>query len=249
MPTLAVLPFWAWCEQTNEFLNAARDPHYQRLSRHRQDSSDPAQQLLKHFSFCTILPGFLRDIRLLKLELQRSTDRKARAGRDSKLQSLLQKCSPNLCQWLTSCRPRATSIRDPLSGVPREATPAWSRSWTGQVHVKLPSRGWQCSCSRAFWWRDRVSEFQTTCGCRHREALRPGHVCDTNYRWSDLRRVLYFYWQRFITMYFCWVGGGKLSETCRNKAWAQALEKTSFQQSFHLPLLSLSSRRRLWSSL
>lgn len=39
-------------------------------------------------------------------------------------------------------------------------------------------------------------------------------------------------------MSFSWVGGGKLSETCRNELWAQALEKAPFQQSFVLLLLS-----------
>lgn len=97
-------------------------------------------------------------------------------------------------------------------------------------------------------WKSPL-EFQMTCGCRRGEAAWPGSVQDTSHSWSDLRGVRGFYWQRFIAMSFCWVGGRKLSETCRNELWAQALEKIPFQQSFHLPLLSLSSRRRLWSSL
>lgn len=92
-------------------------------------------------------------------------------------------------------------------------------------------------------------QFQASCGCRHGKAAWPASMCDTNCSWSDLKGVPDFYWQRFITMSFCWAGGGKLSETCRNKLWAQALEKTPFQQSCHLPLISVSSRRRLWSSL
>lgn len=136
------LPFPCWHFQDSHFepdenrqmsfrtwILLSQQPTSQRLSTHRQDSSNPAQKLLKPFSFCTILSGFLRDIRPIKDELWRSADRKAHAGRDSKPQSLLRKCSPNSPPWLTSCRPRATSTGDAPSVVPpARAGPGLGRS-------------------------------------------------------------------------------------------------------------------------
>lgn len=139
---------------------------------------------------------------------------------------------------------------------PAQCCPLWSHScpeqvlfWAGLCENTRLELAVLVQQSPLVEGRKSPLEFRMTCSCRHSEAVWPGCAHDTHHSWSDLCRVPDFYWQRFITMSFCWVGGGELSETHRNELWAQALEKTPFQQSFHLPLHSLSSRRRLWSSL
>lgn len=54
----------------------------------------------------------------------------------------------------------ATSTRDLLSIVSREATPAQSRSWTGQVHMQLPSWGWQVLMQQSLLVEGLKSPFQ-----------------------------------------------------------------------------------------
>lgn len=104
--------------------------------------------------------------------------------------------------------------RPPPHGIP-SPFPLWGHSCSKQV------LDWEGLCE-TIWlglaaltqqnllveeWKSLL-EFQVTCGCRHSMAVWPGRVYDTNHSWSDLRGVLDFYWQRFITMSFSWVGGG-----------------------------------------
>lgn len=136
---------------------SASDPHYHRLSTHRQDSSHPAPKLLTNsFSFCTILPVSSGTVHLLRMNYG-----EVQTGK------LMLEETPNHRVYyrnIPQTHPGGWSPADPRPhphGIPSVLSLVspllpQSRSWAGKVCVKPSGWGWQHSCSRTFCWRNET---------------------------------------------------------------------------------------------